>query len=149
MSKQPSKLPPVTSLSSEPTKQITIDGNSYNLDNLSADAKQQLINLKSVDQELAKLKCQRAIANLARSAYANAVSAALPKTPTQPSDGARSAVINGVTYDWGSLGERVQGLLTGIQAADRELARVHAQTQLAQTARGIVAQGVNQSLPRP
>ena len=138
----------VSSPSSAPSPQITIDGIAYNLSDLTDAAKQQLGNVRLVDQELAHLQRQRAIANVARSAYVGAVSSALPKEPTTPADGARSAVINGVTYDWASLGERVQGLLTGIRAADQELARLNAQAQLAQTARGSFAQVIKQSLPK-
>ena len=137
-----------SSPSSAPSPQITIDGIAYNLADLTDTAKQQLGNVRLVDQELAHLQRQRAIASVARSAYAGAVSAALPKEPTTPADGARSAVINGATYDWASLGERVQGLLTGIRAADQELARLNAQTQLAQTARGSFAQVIKQNLPK-
>lgn len=130
------------------TPQITIDGVAYNLADLSDAAKQQLGNVRLVDQELARLQRQRAIASVARSAYAQAVAGALPKEPQAPADGARSAVINGVTYDWVSLGERVQGLLTGIRAADQELVRLNARVQMAQTARGAFAQVVKQNLPK-
>ncbi len=131
-----------------PSPQITIDGIAYNLSDFTDAAKQQLGNVRLVDQELAHLQRQHAIASVARSAYVGALSAALPKEPTTPADGARSAVINGVTYDWASLGERVQGLLTGIRAADQELARLNAQTQLAQTARGTFAEVIKQNLPK-
>ena len=140
--------PVISSSSSTPSPQITIDGIAYNVSDLTDTAKQQLGNVRLVDQELAHLQRQRAIASVARSAYAGAVSAALPKEPTAPADGARSAVINGITYDWASLGERVQGLLTGIRAADQELTRLNAQVQLAQTARGTFAQVIKQSLPK-
>ena len=128
--------------------QISIDGTAYNLADLTDAAKQQLGNVRLVDQELAQLQRQRAIASVARTAYAGAVAAALPKEPTVPADGARSAVINGETYDWASLGERVQGLLTGIRAADQELARLNARVQMAQAARGTFAEVVKQNLPK-
>ncbi len=129
-------------------RQITIDGIAYGLDELTDTARQQLGNVRLVDQELAHLQRQHAIASVARSAYVGAVSAALPKEPTTPADGAKSAVINGITYDWASLGERVQGLLAGIRAADQEMARLNAQVQLAQTARGSFAEVIKQNLPK-
>jgi hypothetical protein len=131
-----------------PAPQITIDGIAYNIAELTVKAKQQLGNVRLVDQELAHLQRQRAIASVARTAYVSAVSAALPKEPTPPADGARSAVIDGVTYDWASLGERVQGLLSGIRAADQELARTSAQLQMAQTARVAFAVNAKQALPK-
>lgn len=148
MSKNKSTDPVVSKPSSTPAQQITIDGISYSLDELTVVAKQQLGNVRLVDQELAQLQRQRAIATVARTAYASAVSAALPKEVTPPKDGARSAVIDGVAYDWASLDERVQRLLAGIRAADQELARNQAQTQLAQTARGTFAVAVKNNLPK-
>ena len=137
-----------SSKTSAAKQQITIDGISYNLADLTDTAKQQVGNVRLIDQELAHLQRQSAIARVARQFYVGAVSAALPKEPTAPADGARSAVINGITYDWASLGERVQGLLTGIRAADQELVRLNAQVQMAQTARGAFAQAIKQSLPK-
>ncbi len=128
--------------------QITIDGVTYKVSDLSEAARQQIGNVRLVDQELNRLQRQRAIATVARSAYAGAVAGALPKEPTAPADGARSAVIDGVTHDWASLGERVQGLLTGIRVADQELSRLGAQIQLAQTARSTFAQVVKRHLPK-
>ncbi len=148
MSKNKTATQVPSDAAASPVQQIAIDGTSYNLADLTDTARQHLVNVRLVDQELARLQRQRAIATVARTAYAGAVSAALPKEPTAPADGARSAVINGITYDWASLGERVQGLLTGIRAADEELARLNVQTQLAQTARNTFAQVIKQNLPK-
>lgn len=57
----------------------TIDGKDYALDDLSEAAKGQLTNLRVVDQEIARLQQQQAIAQTARRAYANALSEELPK----------------------------------------------------------------------
>lgn len=149
MSKHKASTPvKVNSVEANPAPQITIDGIAYKIAELTDMAKQQLGNIRLVDQELAHLQRQSAIASVARTAYVSAVSAALPKEPTPPADGARSAVIDGVTYDWASLGERVQSLLSGIRAADTELARLNAQVQMAQTARGTFAQAAKQNLPK-
>ena len=58
---------------------ITIDGNNYALDDLSAHAQAQIINLRVTDQEIARLQTQLGIANTARATYANALKAALPQ----------------------------------------------------------------------
>lgn len=58
---------------------ITIDGKEYALDDLSEAAKGQLTNLRVVDQEIARLQQQQAIAQTARNAYANALKEQLPK----------------------------------------------------------------------
>ena len=144
----PAAAPVASAAFSAPGTQISIDGVAYNLAEFTDTAKQQLGNVRLVDQELAQLQRQRAIASVARTAYAGAVASALPKEPTVPADGARSAVINGITYDWASLGERVQGLLSGIGAADQELVRLNARVQMAQAARDTFAQVIKQNLPK-
>ncbi|MTJ06060.1 MAG: hypothetical protein FH759_15440 [Sediminimonas qiaohouensis] len=58
---------------------VTIDGKDYALDDLSEAAKGQLTNLRVVDQEIARLQQQQAIAQTARNAYANALKEQLPK----------------------------------------------------------------------
>jgi hypothetical protein len=60
---------------------ITIDNKSYDLDNLSAEARAQLVSLQFVDQELARLQAQAAAMQTARNAYAKALQAALPALP--------------------------------------------------------------------
>tara|TARA_R100001039_G_scaffold15949_1_gene9110 strand:- start:2056 stop:2265 length:210 start_codon:yes stop_codon:yes gene_type:complete len=58
---------------------ITIDGTEYNANDLSDNAKAQVTNLRVTDAEIAKLKQQLAIYQTARTAYAKALSAELPK----------------------------------------------------------------------
>lgn len=60
-------------------KTITIDNQEYPLESLSDIAKQQLVNLRVVDQEIARLQTQLAIAQTARAVYANGVKQNLPK----------------------------------------------------------------------
>ncbi|MDR3435670.1 DUF6447 family protein [Telmatospirillum sp.] len=57
---------------------ITIDGKEYDLDQLSDQAKQQLISLQFVDAELQRLNGQTAVFQTARVAYANALRELLP-----------------------------------------------------------------------
>lgn len=58
---------------------VTIDGIDYQLSKLSDGAKTQLTNLSVVDQEIARIQRQLAIAQTARNAYANALKEELPK----------------------------------------------------------------------
>ena len=61
---------------------ITIDGTEYAIDELSANARAQIVNLRVADQEIARLQTQLAIAQTARAAYAQALAAELqPDTP--------------------------------------------------------------------
>ncbi|MEI8236153.1 MAG: DUF6447 family protein [Methylococcaceae bacterium] len=57
---------------------VTIDDKEYDLDQLSEEAKNQLVSLQFVDQELQRLNAQAAVLQTARLAYANALKEALP-----------------------------------------------------------------------
>lgn len=59
-------------------QQITIDGQEYNLNELSENARNQVINLRVTDQEIERLQQRLAIAQTARTSYANALAAELP-----------------------------------------------------------------------
>ncbi|TFH86524.1 hypothetical protein EQG41_11230 [Billgrantia azerbaijanica] len=52
---------------------VTIDGKEYAMDQLSEDARNQLVNLRVTDQEISRLQQQLAIVQTARVAYANAL----------------------------------------------------------------------------
>lgn len=59
-------------------KTVTIDNQEYPLDSLSEAAKQNLMNLRVVDREIARLQTQLGIARTAREVYANGVKNNLP-----------------------------------------------------------------------
>jgi hypothetical protein len=61
------------------TQTVTIDDKEYDLDRLSDEAKNQLMSLQYVDQELQEVNAQAAILQTARMAYAEALKEALPK----------------------------------------------------------------------
>ena len=60
---------------------ITIDGKAYALDDLSTNARSQIVNLRVTDQEIARLQTQLAITQTARAAYAQALAAELQAEP--------------------------------------------------------------------
>jgi len=60
-------------------KTITIDDKEYFLEDLSDAARAQLVSLQFTDQEISRLQRQEKIAQTARNAYAQALSAELPK----------------------------------------------------------------------
>ena len=63
----------------EQTEQsITIDGKSYEIASLSDEARQQIVNIRAVDQELERLKRQIAITQMARKGYSEALVQLLP-----------------------------------------------------------------------
>lgn len=58
-------------------QKITIDGKDYNIDKLSEDTKGQLVSMRAVDTEIARLQTLQAICQTARNAYAAALKEAL------------------------------------------------------------------------
>ena len=60
-------------------KTITIDDKEYVLEDLSEAARAQLVSLQITDQEIIRLQRLEKIAQTARNAYAQALSAELPK----------------------------------------------------------------------
>ena len=60
-------------------KTITIDGVEYKVSDLNDNAKNQIVNLRVTDQEIASLNQKLAIAQTARIAYANALAAEVAK----------------------------------------------------------------------
>lgn len=55
------------------TQKITIDDKEYDEDQLSDEAKAQLVSIRVADQEIASLEQKMAIAKTARNAYAKAL----------------------------------------------------------------------------
>jgi hypothetical protein len=56
---------------------VTIDGKEYDIETLSDNAKNQVQNLQTTDQEIFRLQNQLGIFKTARAAYANALKAEL------------------------------------------------------------------------
>ncbi|MFP4147251.1 MAG: hypothetical protein ACLFSI_06000 [Halorhodospira sp.] len=63
----------------EQPRTVTIDGTTYNLADLSQNARQQLANLRAADGEIQRLERQLALARTARAAYARALQQELPE----------------------------------------------------------------------
>ena len=61
---------------------IKIDDKDYELDDLSEDARGQLLSLQFVDAELQRVNAQSAVLKTARVAYAKALNEALAATQT-------------------------------------------------------------------
>ena len=63
----------------EISNKITIDDVEYNLDDLSDDAKAQLMNIQFVDAQLQQLNNELAVSDTARIGYTNALKVELAK----------------------------------------------------------------------
>jgi Lon protease-like protein len=62
------------------TPTLTMDGKEYNLEDLSQEARAQVVNVRACDQHLQQLQQQLAIAQTARRAYVAALKSLLPET---------------------------------------------------------------------
>lgn len=69
-------------MADEQPQTVTIDGTEYNVADLSENARNQVVNLRVTDAEIAKLNQQLAIFQTARTAYARVLSEELPKKET-------------------------------------------------------------------
>jgi len=58
---------------------VTIDGKEYDTDALSEQVRNNLLNVRQCDREVADLERKLAITRTARNAYAQALKGALPK----------------------------------------------------------------------
>lgn len=61
------------------TKKITVDNVEYNLDDLSDNAKAQLLNIQFVDSQLQQLNNEWAVCDTARIGYTGALKAEIAK----------------------------------------------------------------------
>ncbi|GAB2851324.1 hypothetical protein GCM10027277_19500 [Pseudoduganella ginsengisoli] len=61
-------------------EEVTIDGVSYRVDELSEEARTQVTNIKFVDNEIATLNARLAVYATARKAYENALRLAMPRS---------------------------------------------------------------------
>jgi hypothetical protein len=62
-------------------KTLTVDGKAYAIDSLSENAKAQIVNLRSVDEEIRRIEQRLAIYRTARQAYARALKSELYQRP--------------------------------------------------------------------
>jgi len=62
---------------------ITIDGKEYDTDQLSEEARNQLISIQFVDRKIQELQLEQAAYQTARNAYAKALSDILQKDQTR------------------------------------------------------------------
>ena len=63
---------------------VTIDGQQYNVEELSKEVGDQLTNIQVTDEEIARLNNRLAICQTARAAYGRALSEELKKRQQEP-----------------------------------------------------------------
>lgn len=60
--------------------EVTVDGISYKVSELSAAAREQVVNLQFVEREMADLQARLAVYQTARNAYESALQQLVPRT---------------------------------------------------------------------
>lgn len=64
----------------EEPEEVTVDGVTYRVDDLTEEARTQVANIKFVDSEIAALNARLAVYTTARIAYEHALRAAMPRS---------------------------------------------------------------------
>jgi hypothetical protein len=65
-------------MANETENKVTVNGSEYDIAELSDKAREQMMNLRVCDAEIARIKSQLAIAQTARNAYMLALTKLLP-----------------------------------------------------------------------
>lgn len=81
----------------EKAQTVTIDGTQYNLADFSENARVQLGNIRVTDEQIRHLQQQLAIAQTARTAYANALAEELPEQSAAGKKGSRKKTVKAGT----------------------------------------------------
>lgn len=61
--------------------EVTVDGISYKLDDLSEEAREQVASIQFVDAQMAELNAKLAVYQTARNAYQSALQQLVPRAP--------------------------------------------------------------------
>ena len=69
----------------EESQKVTVDNVEYSLDDLSENAKSQIVNIQFVDNQIQQLRNELAVADTARIGYTNALKNELPKLQSNDS----------------------------------------------------------------
>ena len=114
---------------------VTVDGKHYELAKISTIAKAQLPNLRFADGQIQLLKNRKALAETARSAYAQALTQHLP-VKTAPANRKKDVItIDDIRYKLEDFSAEGKAQLLNIQFAERELERLNNELAITQTAR--------------
>lgn len=117
---------------------LTLDGNEYEIDSLSAEAQAQVTNLQVCDNHLANLAQNQAIFQTARNAYARALKSQLPEK-AHPNKKKGVIAIDGTNYELEKFSQAAQAELASLQLVDRKLADLAGEAAFVQTARNAYA----------
>lgn len=98
---------------------ITIDGQEYDLENLSDNARAQLSSIQVADQELNQVNARIALTQTARNAYAKSLSEQLPNPVSEDADAV--VTIDNRPYSLSDFSDSAKAELASLQVADQKL----------------------------
>lgn len=125
-----------------------IDGQEYDLETLSDNARGQLGSLRVADQEIAQLQSRMALTQTARNAYAGALAADLPAEHTGPvEDDLKTVTVDGKKYRAEDFSEGARQQITMLRLTDQRLTALQAELAMIQTARNTYATALKAALP--
>jgi hypothetical protein len=114
---------------------VTIDGNEYNIEDFSDEAKQQLQSLQFTDAELQKLQMTFARIQTARNVYAHELQTHMPEKTAHPNKKKGVITIDDKKYSVDDFSEAGTKLLNSVQMAEGKLLALRNEIAMTQTAR--------------
>ena len=105
----------------EGKQKVSIDGTEYLLDDLSDNAKAQLMNIQFVDAQIQQLNNEWAVADTARIGYTSALKSELEKNKDNSSSMAQKIKLGDKEYDAANLSDKGKAVLNLLQFSTQKL----------------------------
>ncbi|UQB42418.1 hypothetical protein JX580_00440 [Thiomicrospira microaerophila] len=119
----------------EKKQQLTINGKNYDIDSLSDQAKQQLMNLQFADGEIQQLKNKIALTNMARSSYLQVLNQHLPEKTAAANKKKDVITVDGKRYCLDDFNDEGKVQVQNLQVVAQLLDRLNSELAITQTAR--------------
>lgn len=119
----------------EKKPQLTLNGQNYDLDTLSDQAKQQLLNLQFADDQIQQIKNKIALTNMARTSYLQALSPHLPQKTAAANKKKDIITIDDKRYSLDDFDEAGTLQVQNLQAVTLRLNQLNSELAITQTAR--------------
>lgn len=125
---------------------ITVDGQEYNLDDLSDKARQHVQAVQFADQRLQQLQMEQALCQSARNAYAQELAPKLPEKEAHPNKKKGVITIDEKKYELEDFSEEGQKVLRSVQMSEQKVNQLQNDIALLKTGRSAHAQALAQEI---
>ncbi|WP_052501583.1 DUF6447 family protein [Thiomicrospira microaerophila] len=115
--------------------QLTFNGQSYEIESLSEQVKQQIVNLQFADNEIQQLNNKLAMANMAKSRYIQVLNQHLPEKTAAANKKKDVITFDDKRYNLDDFDEQGRAQIQNLQAVTQMLARLNSELAISQTAR--------------